>query len=121
MTCCAPGWSDPAMNPLTPELLQRAGRIRLACFDVDGTLTDGGLVYGPQGESKVFNVMDGFGIRLLEENGIRVAFITARRGETVLQRGRDLQLEHVFTGVRDKAECLRAVAASLGLETAAAA
>jgi 3-deoxy-D-manno-octulosonate 8-phosphate phosphatase (KDO 8-P phosphatase) len=108
------------MTQHSPELLQRAARIRLACFDVDGTLTDGGLVYGPAGESKVFNVMDGFGIRLLEENGIRVAFITARKGEIVAARARDLRIEHVHVATGDKAASLRAIAASLGLEPDAA-
>ena len=59
------------------ELKQRAKAIRLVCFDVDGTLTDGKLYFDGEGrESKAFNVHDGQGLRLLEDNGIAVAFIT---------------------------------------------
>jgi len=110
------------MSAYPADLLARAARIRLACFDVDGTLTDGGLVYDDGGrESKVFHVQDGLGLRLLEDNGIAVALITARESSAVLARGRDLRLSHVFTAVKDKAECLRKVcfAAGVALDEAA--
>ena len=69
------------------DLLARAARIRLACFDVDGTLTNGDLTYDSDGrESKTFNVQDGLGLRLLEENGITVALITARESDAVKAR-----------------------------------
>jgi 3-deoxy-D-manno-octulosonate 8-phosphate phosphatase (KDO 8-P phosphatase) len=109
------------MATVPADILARAARIRLACFDVDGTLTDGGLVYDDGGlESKVFHVQDGLGLRLLEDNGIAVALITARESSAVLARGRDLRLSHVFTAVKDKAECLRKVcfAAGVALEEA---
>ena len=103
------------MTP-TPDLLARAARIRLACFDVDGTLTDGGLYYADDGrEMKRFHVQDGLGLRLLEENGIAVALITARAGEVTAKRARDLRLSHVHIDVRDKAATLRMVRESLGL------
>jgi 3-deoxy-D-manno-octulosonate 8-phosphate phosphatase (KDO 8-P phosphatase) len=105
-----------------PELLARAARIRLACFDVDGTLTDGGLTYDSDGrESKTFHVQDGLGLRLLEDNGIAVALITARPSSAVLARGRDLRLSHVHTAVADKAACVRALCAQLGIEPSQAA
>jgi Low specificity phosphatase (HAD superfamily) len=56
---------DP-LHSLTPALIQRARRIRMACFDVDGTLTDGRLYYDHQGnESKAYFVQDGLGLKLL--------------------------------------------------------
>lgn len=105
---------------LSPEELQaRAGRIRLACFDVDGTLTDGRLHYDAQGnESKAFHVLDGQGLRLLEDHGIAVALITARESTAVLARARDLRLTQVHTGVKDKAACLRMLCAQLGIGAA---
>lgn len=110
------------MAAYPPQLLARAARIRLACFDVDGTLTDGGLTYDSDGrESKTFHVQDGLGMRLLEENGIAVALITARPSAAVQARGRDLRLSQVHTAVADKAACLRAVCAELGIEPAQAA
>src|SRR5688572_30151612 len=116
MTCCAPAWCDPpAMTP-APDLLARAARIRLASFDVDGTLTDGGLYYADDGrEMKRFHVQDGLGLRLLEEHGIAVALITARTGEVTTARARDLRLSHVHVGVADKAACLRELRTRLGL------
>ena len=77
---------------MTPDLLARAAKIRLACFDVDGTLTDGGLYYADDGrEMKRFDVQDGLGLRLLEDHGIAVALITARHGEVTVARARDLR------------------------------
>lgn len=105
------------MAAFPDPLLARAARIRLACFDVDGTLTNGDLTYDSEGrESKTFNVQDGLGLRLLEENGITVALITARESDAVKARGRDLRLSHVHTAVSDKAACLRAICAQLGLQ-----
>ena len=58
-------------------LMTRAGNIRLACFDVDGTLTDGRLFFDSEGrEIKAFHVHDGQGLVLLREVGITVALIT---------------------------------------------
>ena len=92
--------------------------MRLACFLVDGALTDGDLTYDADGrESKTFNVQDGLGLRLLEENGVAVALITARESLAVVARGRDLKLSHVHTAVKDKAACLRGLCESLGIGT----
>jgi len=102
------------MSATSPH--DRAARIRLACFDVDGTLTDGRLRYDDRGvETKAFHVQDGLGLRLLEDHGIQVAIITARRGQMVELRARELRLSHIFTGVEDKADCLRRLAGRLGL------
>ena len=106
------------MTPYPADLLARAARIRLACFDVDGTLTNGDLTYDAEGrESKTFNVQDGLGLRLLEDHGIAVALITARKSTAVVARGHDLKLSHVHTAVKDKAACLRDICASLGIGT----
>lgn len=95
---------------------ERAGRIRLAAFDVDGTLTDGRLWFDHAGnEMKAYHVQDGLGLRLLVDNGIAVALITARESASVRSRAKDLRLEHVFTGVRDKLACLTALCEQLGV------
>ncbi len=67
------------------ELLRR---IRLVVLDVDGTLTDGRLFYGKDGEAlKAFDVRDGHGLRLLQlHGGIKVAALTGRRADLVQQR-----------------------------------
>lgn len=98
------------------ELQARAAGIRLAVFDVDGSLTDGRLWFDATGgESKAFHVQDGLGLRLLEDHGIAVALITARESAAVLARARDLRLEHVFTGVADKRDCLQSLCRQLGI------
>lgn len=100
------------------ELIKRAKGIRLVCFDVDGTLTDGRLYFDAEGrESKAFHVHDGQGLRLLEDNGIAVAFITARASESTKARARDLRLSHVFIGVKDKAACLQDLCSQLKITT----
>jgi 3-deoxy-D-manno-octulosonate 8-phosphate phosphatase (KDO 8-P phosphatase) len=98
------------------DLLKRAARIRLAAFDVDGTLTDGRLWFDGEGrESKAFHVQDGLGLRLLEDNGIPVALVTARDSASARARARDLRLSHAFTAVSDKVACLATLVAQLGI------
>lgn len=81
----------------------RAARIRLMIFDVDGILTDGSLHYGPDGEViKTFNVLDGHGIKLLQQAGIATAIISARQSALVARRAADLGIRHLFQGVHDK-------------------
>ncbi len=109
------------LHDLTDDLLARAARIRLACFDVDGTLTDGRLYLDGEGrEQKAFHVQDGQGLVLLKRAGIEVAFITARGGTVAVARGRELGVQ-VFTGVKDKLARVRELCAALdiGLEQAA--
>jgi len=101
---------------IDPLLRERAAKIRLCCFDVDGTLTDGRLWFSAAGEEmKAFHVHDGQGLRLLEDNGIAVALITARSSAAAEARARDLRLSHVFTAVKDKFACLEALRSSLGI------
>lgn len=99
----------------SPEVLARAARIRLACFDVDGTLTDGRLYIAADGtETKAFHVHDGLGLSLLKRAGITVAFVTARTSSAAEIRARDLGVE-AHTGIRDKLACVEGLRARLGL------
>ena len=89
------------------DILARAAKIRLAAFDVDGTLTDGRLWYGEDGrETKVFHVHDGPGLKRLQANGIEVALITARISHPVALRAEELGIAHVYQGQGDKRSCL---------------
>ena len=99
---------------LTDDLLARAAKIRLACFDVDGTLTDGRLYFDSEGhESKTFYVRDGLGISLLRKAGIRPVFITARAGTVAEHRGRDLGVDVHIT--KDKLGKVRELSAAMGI------
>lgn len=92
---------DPAAHVPT-AIAERASRIRLACFDVDGTLTDGQLYYDHLGnESKAYNVQDGLGLKLIQRHGITPVIITARNSASAERRGADLKIE-THVGVRDK-------------------
>lgn len=96
--------------------LERAARVKLCCFDVDGTLTDGRLWLDAEGrETKAFHVHDGQGLRLLQDYGITVALISARKSPSTVARGRELKLTHVYTAVKDKLACVRHLCQTLGI------
>lgn len=85
------------MHELTPHLK----KIKLVITDVDGVLTDGTLHYGANGEVelfKSFNVKDGLGIKLLQENGIEVAILSGRDSAPLRQRIKDLRIQHFQLG-----------------------
>lgn len=80
-----------------------AAAIRLLVLDVDGTMTDGRLYFGPRGEAlKVFHVRDGQGIKRLDAAGIKVAVISGRTSKMVSVRCRELGVQHVIQGAEDK-------------------
>ena len=108
--------NSPYLANLTPDILARAAKIRLAVFDVDGTLTDGRLWYGEDGrETKVFHVHDGLGLKRLQANGVQVAIITARISHPVALRAEELDIAHVYQGQGDKRACLRELLDALNL------
>ena len=109
------------MAQVTPDALERARRLKLMVFDVDGVLTDGRLWYGPRGEElKAFHVHDGLGVQLLADGGIGAALLSGRRSPAVAQRAAELGLEHVLQGVADKGPAFEGLLARLGLAAAEA-
>jgi 3-deoxy-D-manno-octulosonate 8-phosphate phosphatase (KDO 8-P phosphatase) len=112
----------------------RARKIKLLLFDVDGVLTDGKLFFLPEDsqpglprpsaeqsaqrqiEVKGFHAHDGAAISLARLAGIKTGLITTRISETVALRARDLKLEHVHQGVRDKRACFEEVVKQEGLK-----
>jgi 3-deoxy-D-manno-octulosonate 8-phosphate phosphatase (KDO 8-P phosphatase) len=112
--------STPATAGIDADVLARAAKIRLACFDVDGTLTDGRLFFDAEGrELKAFHVHDGQGLVLLREAGIEVAFVTARHSELARRRAAELKVR-AHVGIKDKLACLHALCAELGIGPEAA-
>jgi len=98
------------------DVKQRAARIKLVVFDVDGVLTDGRLYYGAGGEElKVFHVHDGQGIKRLQKAGVKVAIISGRDSAAVTRRMQDLGIEHVFQGDEDKLPILEKLLKKLDL------
>lgn len=85
------------------DILEKAKNIELVIFDVDGVMTDGSLFFGDDGqEYKAFNSLDGHGMRMLHEGGIRTAVITGRKSQVVEHRMRDLGVDLIYQGYRDK-------------------
>ncbi len=112
----------PYLDNLPADILQRAAKIRLAVFDVDGTLTDGRLHYSDDGhEAKAFHVHDGFGLNRLRANGVHVAIITGRISQVVARRADELGIDHVYQGQSDKRACLHEILDALDLAPAQAA
>lgn len=98
------------------DIFKRAREIRLVLFDVDGVLTDGRLIFGPDGEElKVFHSRDGHGIKLLMEAGIEVGVLTARNSPAVEHRMRNLGIPHIFQGQHDKLSTYQTLISQLGL------
>ena len=101
------------------ELAERAQRVKLMVFDVDGVLTDGGLYYGPTGEvMKRFDVHDGHGLVMARLVGLSGAVLTARRSEMVEVRGKELKLAAVMQGKKEKGPAFDELAQSLGFSPA---
>ncbi len=85
------------------ELIEKAKKIKLAIFDIDGVMTDGRLYFDPQGnELKVFHVHDGLGIKLLQASGVQVAVITSRQSDVVEQRLKSLGVKYIYQGQHNK-------------------
>ncbi|MBB1060245.1 KdsC family phosphatase [Marilutibacter spongiae] len=103
------------LNDYPADIRQRAARVRLACFDVDGTLTDGRLMFDSEGrEIKAFHVHDGMGLVMLRKAGLAVAFVTARASSIAERRAAELGLE-AHTRVADKLACVEGIAGRLGI------
>jgi 3-deoxy-D-manno-octulosonate 8-phosphate phosphatase (KDO 8-P phosphatase) len=101
------------------DVSERAKKVKLLVFDVDGVLTDGGLYYGPTGEMmKRFDVHDGHGIVMARLVGLPAAVLTARKSEMVEVRGKELKLAAVFQGRKEKGPALDELAHSLGFTAA---
>lgn len=85
------------------EILERAKKIKLVVFDVDGVLTDGSLFYGDNGEEyKAFYARDGLGMKLLMRTGVDIGIITARNSQLVKHRMDSLGIKHLYQGRLDK-------------------
>ena len=104
------------------DVYNKARRVRLAAFDVDGVLTDGTLYLTDGGEEiKAFNSQDGHGLKMLRESGVELAIITGRSSRSVQLRAKNLGIELLYQGVEDKARAFAELLAARGLDAAATA
>ncbi|MEQ5840871.1 HAD family hydrolase [Paraburkholderia acidicola] len=100
----------------TLSATERASRVKLMIFDVDGVLTDGGLMFTAEGDTmKSFNSMDGHGAKLLREGGIDTAIITGRQSGIVAVRAKELRIKHLYQGVEHKLVAFNALLKETGI------
>jgi 3-deoxy-D-manno-octulosonate 8-phosphate phosphatase (KDO 8-P phosphatase) len=101
---------------MTDTLLKQ---IALILLDVDGVLTTGQVIYDDTGqETKVFHVRDGLGIRMLMEAGVTVGIVTGRRSMALVHRCRNLGIDLLKDGIRDKADALDDILKETGVRAA---
>ncbi len=105
--------NGPAARPGAEE---KAARVRLFLTDVDGVLTDGGILLDGKGmETKRFHVRDGHGIKMLQRAGVAVGIITGRSSDVVAVRARELGVGIVRQGAFDKVAVWREILAERGV------
>ena len=91
--------------------------IKLVLLDVDGTLTDGGIYRGNNGEElKRFNVKDGYAILNAQRLGIEFGIITGRKSELVEIRSNELKIKYLYQGISEKTVILEEIMQKTGLE-----
>jgi YrbI family 3-deoxy-D-manno-octulosonate 8-phosphate phosphatase len=98
------------------RLSQRCADIALLVMDVDGVLTDGGIIHTDSGtELKRFHVRDGSAIRIWQQQGKKAAFLSGRSSPAVAARARELGMETVIQGASDKLEGYRRILSQTGV------
>ena len=95
---------------------EKAARVRLFLVDVDGVLTDGGILFDGNGvETKRFHVRDGHGIKMMQRAGIEVGIITGRTSTVVQIRSEELGISRIQQGAHDKVKAWREMLRDSGL------
>ena len=103
-----------------PSAEDRARRVKVILFDVDGVLTDGGITVQPDlatgkaVEVKTFSAHDGMGIAVAHVAGLKVGWVTKRESQAVRIRAKDLGIDHVYQGQHYKVEALQAIVQAEG-------
>ena len=100
----------------SPELQLKAQAVKVVFFDIDGVMTDGGLLFTESGETiKRFNTLDGFGIKLLQKAGIIPVVISGRDSVPLRTRLKALGVTHIHLNTEDKRPAAEKTLAKLGL------
>lgn len=104
---------------LNGDLLARAARVKLLLMDVDGVLTDGRLLWSPDGqggvvETKAFDSQDGIGLQWLNWYGIATGVISGRNSPSTVERARQCKMKYVYQGHIEKIPILEEILADAG-------
>ena len=97
-------------SPVSPELRETVIGLRMLLLDVDGVMTDGGIILiGADAEAKRFDAQDGMGITLAQKAGLKAGIITGRSSAVVERRASELRITDLFQGISQKIEVLEAL------------
>jgi len=101
---------------LNNAMKEKAKRIKMILFDVDGVMTDGGIILGSQGiELKKFHVQDGMGFTLAKKAGLMLGIITGRYSDLVTRRAMELNADEICQGVFNKLTAYENILEKYGL------
>ncbi|GAB3654015.1 hypothetical protein GCM10028791_24460 [Echinicola sediminis] len=95
------------LKGIDKKIYEKAAKIKLLITDVDGVLTDGGVIYDDHYlELKKFNVKDGLIVKVLQKHGVKIGAITGRNSPVVRSRCKELGFDFHYHGIQDKGEKL---------------
>lgn len=100
---------------ITADLRSRLQRVKLFLCDVDGVLTDAGVFMGGGAELKRFDIRDGLGLRLLQDHGIKVGWVSARPSPATRERATDLKIDFLHQSPTPKVQAIGEILAQTGL------
>lgn len=105
----------PLPRRVPKTLAAKLARVKILLCDVDGVLTDGTVLMGDGREFKSFHIQDGLGLRLLQQAGVRVAWISGRPSTATQQRAEDLKIDFLHEGSGSKVEASESILDRAGL------
>ena len=109
-------------QPDSQRVRELAQNLRMLVLDVDGVLTDGGIILiGQDLEAKRFDVQDGMGINLARAAGLTIAIITSRNSTVVQRRAVELGIDEVVQGATNKLDTLDTLLVKYGIAASQAA
>ncbi|HZV98837.1 MAG TPA: HAD family hydrolase [Methylophilaceae bacterium] len=101
---------------INKEIQERAKRVKVIIFDVDGVMTNGGLILGDDGlEYKAFHSQDGLGMKLLKASGVQMALITGRTSNVVIKRAENTGVARFYQGIEDKLDAFNELIKEFGV------
>ncbi|MGD9109401.1 MAG: HAD-IIIA family hydrolase [Phycisphaerales bacterium] len=101
---------------MTSEGKINLGDVKLLALDVDGVMTDGGIILHDDGsEAKIFNLLDGHGIKMWRRAGLKVAFLSGRPSEPTNRRAEQLEVDYCLTDCYHKLPKLQHLLEEIGL------
>lgn len=110
------------MKIRSKDAVERASKVKILIMDVDGVMTDGRIVMDDRGiESKFFDVKDGHGIKMVARAGVKTAIVTGRSSRVVKRRARELGIDYVHQGAKNKGKTVETILENSGLTSGDAA